>query len=86
MLIINKWLPTERWASLREDGAIEHHGTPEYHGNPVDPDGALVTMHWGYDIAGFINKYSAMATVIVQIDDINQGIRAEFIDVLVSSR
>ncbi len=84
--IINKWRPTERWASLREDGDIAYHGTPEYHGNPVDPDGALVTMHWGYDIASFINKHSAMATVIVQIDDITQGIRAEFIDVLVSSK
>lgn len=84
--IINKWKKTDIWASYNELGEIIYHGTPEYHGNPVDPDGALVTMHWGYDIASFISDKAGMPTVIVQIDDINQGIRAEYIDVLVSTR
>jgi SAM-dependent methyltransferase len=84
--LVNKWRPTERWASLSDDGKIVYHGTPEYHGNPVDSEGALVTMHWGYDITNYISKHAAMTTIIVEIDDISQGIRAEFIDVLVSSR
>jgi SAM-dependent methyltransferase len=84
--LVNKWLPTERWASLLDDGKIVYHSIPEYHGNPVDPEGALVTMHWGYDIVNFISQHAAMKTIIVQIDDINQGIRAEFIEVLVSAR
>jgi hypothetical protein len=84
--LINKWRPTERWASVRDDGVVVYHGTPEYHGNPVDPDGALVTMHWGYDIVSFIANQTAMSTIIIQIDDIGQGIRSEYIEVLVSCR
>lgn len=84
--LINKWQPTERWASLCENGEVVYHGKPEYHGNPVDPEGALVTMHWGYDIACFVQNCAATPTIIVQIDDVGQGIRAEYIDVLVSSK
>jgi SAM-dependent methyltransferase len=84
--LINKWQPSERWANLDNNGAIVHYGAPEYHGNPVDPDGALVTMHWGYDIAAFIAENAKMSTIIIKIDDIGQGIRAEFIEVLVSTR
>ena len=48
--------------------------------------GALVTMHWGYDIAGFITEKSKTPTVIIAIDNIDLGIRAEYIDVLISSK
>ena len=82
--LINKNRQTERWASMSETGEITYHHEPEYHGNPVDAKGALVTMHWGYDIASYITEVANSPTVIFQIDDIDQGIRAEYIDVLAS--
>jgi SAM-dependent methyltransferase len=82
--LINKVKKSERWASRSEDGKIIHHHPAEYHGNPVDSKGALVTMHWGYDIASYITQITNMPTVIIMIDNIDLGIRAEYIDVIVS--
>lgn len=82
--LINKTRNSEVWASRGGDGQIVYHQKPEYHGNPVDAKGSLVTMHWGYDIASFIVNKSKMPTVIIAIDNIDLGIRAEYIDVLVS--
>ena len=69
---------------ITDDGEIEYHLEPQYHGNPVDPKGSLVTMDWGFDIAVFIQETSKMSTLIVQKDNIDLGIRAEFIEVVVS--
>lgn len=83
--IKNKQSPSCRRAKLSKSGNITHLlSPPEYHGNPIDPKGALVTMDWGYDIAALILQEAGTPTVIFQIDDINAGIRAEYIDVLVS--
>lgn len=82
--LINKVNKSERWASLAENGSIIYHHPAEYHGNPIDENRALVTIHWGYDIASFITQMAKMPTVIVMIDDIDMGIRAEYIDVIAS--
>jgi hypothetical protein len=82
--LINKAKKSERWASRREDGEIIHHHPAEYHGNPVDSKGALVTMHYGYDIANYITQTTNMPTMIIMIDNIDLGIRAEYIDVLLT--
>ncbi|NOR69478.1 MAG: methyltransferase domain-containing protein [Methylomarinum sp.] len=82
--IINKGAQSECWASLDDKGEIVYHHDPEYHGNPIDSKGSLVTMHWGYDMAEFIQCHANMPTTIVMIDDINMGVRAEYIDVVVS--
>lgn len=82
--LINKARTSEIWASRDENGEVTYHRDPEYHGNPVDSKGSLVTMHWGYDIASFIAEIAGMPTVIIAIDNIDLGIRAEYIDVLVS--
>jgi len=84
--IINKSDKTECWASRNDRDEIVYHREPEYHGNPIDDDGALVTMHWGYDIADFIVKKSGTPTTIVMIDNLQLGIRAEYIEVLVSHK
>lgn len=84
--LINKNRITEIWASHDEKGQIIYHHEPEWHGNPVDAKGALVTMHWGYDLAGFILEKAKMPTVIIAIDNIDLGIRAEYIDVLLSAK
>lgn len=72
--IMNKSLPTQRWAALKSDGLIDFIMPAEYHGNPVDEKGSLVTMHYGYDLAGIITQHTQCPTTIVQIDNIELGI------------
>ena len=84
--LINKEKKSECWASRSDNGEIIFHHEPEYHGNPVDKKGALVTMHWGYDIASFITEEAKTPTIIIMIDSIDLGIRAEYIDVLISHK
>lgn len=84
--IINKHKPTEVWARLGADGEPVFLGTPEYHGNPVDPKGSPVTMHWGFDIVEFIREHGGLETSIEYLDDMKHGIRAEYIEVLVSRK
>jgi len=82
--MINKWKPSEWRAVLNDDGTIEHLMEPDYHGNPVDGSGALMTINWGYDLANFITMNAATPTMIMQINDLENGIQAEFIEVVVS--
>jgi len=84
--LVMKDLPTELCARRRPDGTIEHLRRPEYHGNPLSNDGALVTRNWGYDICEFILRESGLFTTMVHLDDLAHGIRAEYIDVLVSRK
>ncbi len=84
--IINKDKATKVWAKRNEDRTIDYIGEPEYHGNPVDSKGSLVTMHWGYDICEYILKHSGLYTTIVYIDNVSLGIRAEYIEVLISRK
>jgi hypothetical protein len=84
--IINKEKPTVRWATMNADGSPNFLFEPEYHGNPIDKKGAPVSMHWGYDIAEYIMLVAGTPTTIVTIDDINKGIRAEYIEILVSRK
>lgn len=82
--LVNKTARTRRRARRETSGKIIYIQEPEYHGNPVDPDGSLVTMDWGYDIASLITSTVGMPTIIIQMDDLDSGIRAEYIDVVVS--
>jgi SAM-dependent methyltransferase len=73
-------------AQRNPDGTINYPLPAEYHGNPVDNKGSLVTMDWGYDIVSTIQKASGMPSQIIYTDDLDRGIRAEYIDVVVSFR
>lgn len=84
--IINKHKSSEVWATLGADGSPVFLKTPEYHGNPVDPKGSPVTMHWGFDIVDFIRHHGGLETTIEHLDDMKRGIRAEYIEVLVSRK
>lgn len=84
--IINKHHETEVWATKDIDGSPIFLKTPEYHGNPVDLKGSPVTMHWGFDIVHHIKKSSGLETVIEHIDNLDYGVRAEYIEVLVSRK
>jgi hypothetical protein len=59
---------------------------PEYHRNPLSSEGSLVTVHWGYDITNFIFETSGLFTEIVLLDILEYGIRAEYIEVLITRK
>lgn len=82
--IINKHRKTEVWAKAGPQGTPIFLHQPEYHQNPVDINGSPVTMHWGYDIVDHIRDSSGLDTTIEYINDLNFGILAEYIEVLVS--
>jgi hypothetical protein len=72
--------------SIDEREELTHLVPPEYHGNPVDDKGSLVTVDWGFDIVDRISAECGLKTEIHQLDDLNLGIRAELIEVLVTSK
>jgi SAM-dependent methyltransferase len=84
--LVRKWEPSLVRARLFSNGEIEHLSPAEYHGNPMDDKGSLVMTDWGYDIASFFQGHSDMDTVIYNINDIDNGIRAEFIEIVVSRK
>jgi len=84
--IINKHNKTEVWATKGGDGTPLFTKTPEWHGNPIDSKGSPVTMHWGFDIVEFIKESSELETKIEFIDNLDLGIQAEYIEVLVSKK
>lgn len=85
--LVNKNSPTEWCARMSADETIEHLiFPPEYHGNPVSKDGSLVTVHWGFDIVKFIYDACGLFTEMIYIDALDLGIRAEYIEVLITRK
>jgi len=82
--LVNKHKPSAVRARPAPGGGIDYLMEPAYHGNPVSQDGALVTVDWGYDIGRHIFEACGLYSQIVYIDDISRGIRAEYIEVLVT--
>ncbi|MDO8379265.1 class I SAM-dependent methyltransferase [Phenylobacterium sp.] len=84
--IVNKAAPSVRRARRDRQGKVEHLMEPVYHANPIDVQGSLVTVDWGYDIADYLDEASGLSTTIWTLDDMSRGIRAEYIEVLVSRK
>lgn len=84
--LLNKHTPSRRRAAQSVSGQIEYFCDPIYHGNPVDAAGSLVTIDWGFDIGQYIFETSGLYTDFIQIDDLSRGIRADYIEVLVSRK
>jgi hypothetical protein len=82
--LVNKDKPSKLRARIGEDGQISHVEPPVYHGNPISDKGSLVTVDWGYDICQSIFESCGLFTHLVYIDDLSRGIRAEYIEVLVT--
>jgi SAM-dependent methyltransferase len=82
--LVNKDKPSKRRARMSEDGQISHLEPPAYHANPISDKGSLVTVDWGYDICQAIFESCGLFTHLVYIDDLSMGIRAEYIEVLVT--
>ncbi|WP_200278966.1 methyltransferase domain-containing protein [Rhabdochromatium marinum] len=81
--IVNKDRPSVVRARV-DKGEVVHVLPAEYHGNPVGDGRSLVTVDWGYDIGRHIFDACGLYTQMVKMDDLSQGIRAEYIEVLVT--
>ena len=96
--IITTPLVMKKGASRRRaslvDGSVVHHLEPEYHGNPVNKEGrldnsnershgSLVTVDWGYDIVPYLQRHSGLSVMLLSIDNIDLGIRADLNEVIV---
>ena len=84
--IVNKERPSKMRIAVDTNDSITHLETPEYHVNPIDAKGSLVTIDWGFDIREHIKDACGLDTEIVRIDDLSRGIRAEYIEVLVTTK
>jgi SAM-dependent methyltransferase len=84
--LVRKNQPTRFCASLASDGTVTHLTEPEYHRNPISSEGSLVTVNWGYDITNFVFETSGLFTEIVFLDIVDYGIRAEYIEVLITRK
>jgi len=81
--LVNKFQPSKRRAKM-QGGQVIYVAPPQYHGNPVGDGNALVTVDWGFDICEHIFDACGLFTHVVKIDDLSRGIRAEYIEVLVT--
>ncbi|MBV5329425.1 MAG: methyltransferase domain-containing protein [Chlorobium sp.] len=80
--LVNKMKGSRVRAKISKDGSIVHLEPPVYHGNPIDFQGSLVTVDWGYDIVKYIFDSTGLFSHMLYIDDLSKGIRAEYIEVL----
>jgi hypothetical protein len=80
--IVMKSRESQRRAGIDERGNAVYLKDAEYHGNPIDASGALVTVDWGYDILSYLNYHSNLECIMIHIDDLSRGIRAEYIEVV----
>ena len=81
--LVNKGMPSKLRARINNN-EIVYLEPEKYHGNPVGDGKSLVTIDWGFDICRHIFESSGLFTHIVYIDDLSKGIRAEYIEVLVT--
>jgi hypothetical protein len=84
--LVNKESPSRMRIEVDASGAVSHLEPPAYHGNPIDAQGSLVTIDWGFDIVDHIATACGLGTEIIRIDDLERGIRAEYIEVLVTTK
>ena len=82
--MVNKDKPSRLRARIGDDQKILHLEPPVYHGNPISDKGSLVTIDWGFDICRYIFEACGLFTYFVHIDDLSKGIRAEYIEVLIT--
>ena len=84
--LVNEEQPSKMRIAVDPDGGISHLEPPAYHGNPIDARGSLVTIDWGFDIRQHIFDACDLDSEIINIDDLDRGIRARYIEVLVTTK
>jgi len=84
--LVHKHRPSRLRARIDAQGKITHVEPAQYHGNPISEQGSLVTVDWGFDITRHIFEACGLFTHLIYMDDLSRGIRAEYIEVLVTSK
>jgi len=84
--LINKHNKTQHWATKDKNGEPNFLFEPEWHGNPINKKGSPVTMHWGFDIVDFIKEKTGASCWIEHIDNLEYGIRAEYIEIVIQKK
>ncbi len=72
-----------RAAERAPDGSVRHLVPPEYHGNPIDPNGSLVTWHFGDDLIELMGMWSGLDVVAERYHDRTHGVLGPMTDVYV---
>jgi SAM-dependent methyltransferase len=75
----------EAWKprSVMKNGQVEHLLDPQFHGNPIDPNGSLVTIDYGYNIHKAIANFAPFNVEIIRFDRRDIGVVGEFTEVVV---
>ncbi len=83
-------LPREHLPSIRRarkiGDKIQHLEDPVYHGDPINSNGALVIIDWGYDIVEYLSCSSGMLPTIVCGQDREMGILGVLLEVIVMKK
>lgn len=81
--MVNLSKPNERRAE-HVGGEVKHYKPASFHGDPVDANGALVTVDWGFDACAYLaGCCQNLCGAVLVIDDLTRGIRAAYNEVLV---
>jgi SAM-dependent methyltransferase len=81
--LVKKNSPSKPRARIN-DGEIIYLEPAMYHGSPIGDGRSLVAIDWGFDICQYIFDSCGLFTQVVHIDDLSKGIRAEYIEVLIT--
>jgi SAM-dependent methyltransferase len=57
-----------------------------FHANHITDEGSLLTFEWGYDISQRVFDATGMFTEMIFLDNLDLGIRAELIEVLITRK
>jgi SAM-dependent methyltransferase len=69
--------------AVLSDGVVQYLAEPEYHGNPIDENGSLVTVDYGYDIHIKIAEWSEFNVEIIRYCRRDIAVIGEFTEVIV---
>jgi SAM-dependent methyltransferase len=72
--------------AVETENGISYLHKPQYHGNPIDEQGSLVTVDWGYDILDYIYSASGMKTIIYSLLDRSLIMMLKILNVFVSKK
>lgn len=73
----------ERRFELMPDGSRKDFKEPEIHGNPVNGEGSIVTVDWGYDFHQQVPKWAPFDVRVYRFADITHGIIGEYTEVVI---
>ncbi|WP_159013264.1 class I SAM-dependent methyltransferase [Acidisoma sp. S159] len=83
--LVNRERHSERRAELQND-SINYIKPAAFHGDPVNANGTLVTIDWGFDACGYLSHHSGMRCAVLVIEDLSRGIRAAYNEIVVMQK